>query len=131
MGDIKDFAFPLKLTPLGSVVSSESTDAIADIVAQIILTQRGERVYRPDFGSQMRRFVFEPINVPQEMRRVDIERELRSAIVRSESIDGDVRARVRNVSVVPKDNIIDISVDIIDISGQQQQLSFGLAIPGS
>jgi uncharacterized protein len=58
------FRFPAGVAPLGARFAEESDyDAyIRSLIRQVLLTARGERINRPDFGAGLRRLVFAPLS---------------------------------------------------------------------
>ncbi|MGE5381384.1 MAG: GPW/gp25 family protein [Methylocystaceae bacterium] len=55
----RGWKFPVQVDPVtGRIKMSEGEDDIAEAIRIIIMTYRGERVMRPDFGSGLNDFVF-------------------------------------------------------------------------
>tara|TARA_R100000152_G_C6698165_1_gene128281 strand:+ start:168 stop:578 length:411 start_codon:yes stop_codon:yes gene_type:complete len=55
-------AFPMLLDGVGGYVAqNENLRSLSDCVKQLILTGRGSRVMRPDFGTDLRASLFEPL----------------------------------------------------------------------
>ena len=52
-------AFPFSITQSGGVQSSNGIDRIKQSIAQILGTRIGERIMRPEFGSNMYKLLFE------------------------------------------------------------------------
>ena len=52
----------LKIDKTGDVKKDVNLDAIEGAIENILLTRRGERVMRPDFGSALEAFLFEPVS---------------------------------------------------------------------
>lgn len=54
--------FPFKDSPKGFFLDLTKTDsqAIKSDLMHLILTNKGERLYLPDFGTNLRRFIFNP-----------------------------------------------------------------------
>ena len=54
--------FPFKDSPKGFFLDLTKTDsqAIKADLMHLILTNKGERLYLPDFGTNLRRFIFSP-----------------------------------------------------------------------
>ena len=52
--------FPVGLSPSGLLRTTDADDHLRDLVLQVLLTEPGERVNRPDFGCGIRRLVFAP-----------------------------------------------------------------------
>jgi hypothetical protein len=57
---IKGVAFPVVLGAGGFFTRTDGMETILNGIKQLLLTNRGERVMRPDFGTSLRRAVFEP-----------------------------------------------------------------------
>ncbi len=54
--------YPFKNSPKGFFLDLNSTDndAIKADLMHLILTRRGQRLYNPDFGTDLLKFIFEP-----------------------------------------------------------------------
>lgn len=59
-----NIAFPWQLTSFGTTATANDDDHIRDMLEQVIFTNPGERVNRPDFGSGLMQLVFAP-NSPE------------------------------------------------------------------
>jgi len=105
---IRSIAFPFRKGTLAFPKQSENAEAIRGSVIQIITTNKGERVMRPDFGCNAFSFVFEPNS---EDFRGDVEREVRRSLARWER-----RIRVDSVTVAPENNVTEPGQIIISIS---------------
>jgi phage baseplate assembly protein W len=51
---------PLSLDGRGRVATTEADDHVRDMIFQVLFTNPGERVNRPDFGCGLLQLVFEP-----------------------------------------------------------------------
>lgn len=53
--------FPFKTSPKGEFINLNqiNTDAIKSDLMHLLLTNKGERLYLPDFGTNLRRYIFE------------------------------------------------------------------------
>jgi len=51
---------PLHLDGRGRVATTEADDHVRDLIWQVLFTNPGERVNRPDFGCGLLQLVFEP-----------------------------------------------------------------------
>lgn len=51
---------PLQLDGRGRVATTEANDHVRDMIYQVLFTNPGERVNRPDFGCGLLQLVFEP-----------------------------------------------------------------------
>ena len=56
--------YPFGIEPIGGTAAEEQAydDYVRQLIRQVLLTARGERVCRPDFGAGLRRQVFAPLN---------------------------------------------------------------------
>lgn len=54
--------FPFKDSPEGYYLNlnATDTDAIRADLLHLLLTNKGERLYLPDFGSDLKKYIFEP-----------------------------------------------------------------------
>ncbi len=61
---VRHLRFPFAVALTGGTVAEEPDyDAyVRQLIRQVLLTARGERVCRPDFGAGLRRQVFAPLN---------------------------------------------------------------------
>jgi len=120
MARIRSISFPFKKGDLAFPTPATDTDAIFASVVQIITTNKGERVMRPDFGCDAFTFVFESST---ESFRLDVEREVRQCLSKWEK-----RIRVESVDVTtdpiaePGQILIDIVYTIVT-TGEVQQVS--------
>lgn len=55
--------YPFRLDPRGRTATTGRDDHLRDLIEQLLFTDPGERVNRPDFGSGLRQLVFEPASV--------------------------------------------------------------------
>jgi len=104
---VRSFSFPFKKGDNAFPKQAVDSDAIKASVIQIVTTQRGERVMRPDFGCNAFSYVFE--NNSEEFR-VNVEREIRQAIAKWES-----RVRVESV-IISSDDITEPGQILIAIT---------------
>ena len=56
--------FPLTVDGRGRIAVTDADDHVRDLIAQVLFTDPGERVNRPDFGSGIRQLVFMPNSEP-------------------------------------------------------------------
>jgi phage baseplate assembly protein W len=52
--------FPFAVGPKGRAAETDENDHVRDMIEQLIFTNHGERVNRPDFGSGAMQLVFAP-----------------------------------------------------------------------
>lgn len=86
-------SFPLRIGPAGAAASSRR-DHVRELIAQVLLTIPGERLYRPEFGGGVQRLVFEP-NAPALW---DITRKRITASL-AEALRGDVDPKTLEVEI--------------------------------
>jgi hypothetical protein len=55
-----DLDYPLHFDPAGPTATTDRADHLRDMLEQLLLTNPGERVNRPDFGSGLLQMVFAP-----------------------------------------------------------------------
>ena len=56
--------FPYHFDPLGRTASAATDEHVRDMIEQMLFTNHGERVNRPDFGSGLLQLIFAP-NSPE------------------------------------------------------------------
>ena len=86
-------AFPMRNGVGGYLAQNENLRSLRDCIIQLIMTTRGARVMRPDFGTDLRASVFEPLDT--EM--IDV---LRTQIIQTIS-KYEPRVIVKRVSLIP------------------------------
>ena len=61
-GRKRNINFPFKDSNVGDYIemTEVSGDALKSNLLHLLLTNKGERLYLPDFGSDLRKFIFEP-----------------------------------------------------------------------
>ena len=52
-------SFPLRITPSGAATSGRAAH-VREQIEQVLFTEPGERVFRPEFGAGIRALIFEP-----------------------------------------------------------------------
>lgn len=92
MAEFKGFRFPFQASPREVPASAVPPQLLTDSIKQILLTEKGERVMRPDFGTRLRGMLFDNID-PNFVELV--RREVVDAITRWEP-----RVQVKRVEVV-------------------------------
>ena len=116
--------FPCKLeSGLGRFRTMSEAEEIAQSVRMILLTHRGERPYRPEFGSDLARYAFE--NVDTTLRTL-IRQEVIAALRKWEP-------RIFNIQVTFEPNLqegallVNVSYEILS-TGASAQVSVPLNI---
>jgi phage baseplate assembly protein W len=93
---IRGIAFPFNKGTTSFPAKSEDDDTIEDNIRRILQTKRGDRVMRPNTGSDTMGFVFENIG---PMLRASINHEVRRALSA-----GEPRAQVLRVLALQREN---------------------------
>lgn len=84
--------FPVDVDPAtGRMREASSEEDIQEAVRIILLTGKGERMMRPEFGCDVRRFLFGHIDYTT---RTQMEREVRDSLIRWEPRITDIQVRV-------------------------------------
>jgi Bacteriophage baseplate protein W len=104
--------FPFRIDGRGRTASTDDGDHIRDMVEQILFTNPGERVNRPDFGSGMLQMVFQPNSV--ELAAA-LQFTLQAAL---QQTLGD-RIQLQGVNVQNADSILQVTVQYA-VRGDQQ-----------
>lgn len=93
---IRGIAFPFNKGTTSFPAMTEDDATVEDNVRRIVLTRRGERVMRPDAGSDVMNYVFENIG---PLLAAKIRAEVRRAIAA-----GEPRVQVMQVQVTSQEN---------------------------
>jgi phage baseplate assembly protein W len=100
--------FPFKDSPKGLLLDLTRTDAdaIKADLMHLILTRRGERLYKPDFGTNLLKFIFNPND---GVTQSDIKEEISTTV--SKYLP---KLKINDVSIVPDDSnehLVTVKVD--------------------
>ena len=113
-----DIDFPFHFDSRGRTAPTDRDDHVRDLIEQLIFTNPGERVNRPDFGSGLLQLVFGP-NSPELAATVQFT--LQAALQRWL---GDV-VRVSQLDVTSEDSTLRIDLEYIVLaSGEEQRATF-------
>lgn len=113
--------FPFRIGPGGRSAPVNYADRVRDMVELVLLTNRGERINRPDFGGVLMELVFEPASPDLAA--------MHKAMIRGELMRwlGDV-ITIERIDVTEKDAAIGITL-AYTINRQQrlvtQSLTYG------
>lgn len=99
----RGLAMPLVKKPRGYFQTSGSRDLIRSSIYSILTTRKGERVFVPDFGSDLWRLVFEPMD--------SVTKKLIQRAVTEDITKWERRVQVTSVKVVSDDNVVSLSVE--------------------
>jgi hypothetical protein len=106
--------FPFHFDSRGRTASTDDNDHIRDMIEQLIFTNPGERVNRPDFGSGLLQLIFAP-NSPELAATVQFT--LQAAIQRWL---GDV-IDVQDLEVQASDSTLTVNLKYVIRRTNQQQ----------
>lgn len=88
MGTMRAWKFPVSVDPLtGKIVTVSEAEDVRQSIYLLLETKKGERVKRAEYGSQIDRFTFEPVNTSLigELR-TDVMNTIRDAEPRAERL---------------------------------------------
>ena len=120
--NVLGLAFPMRNDGVGGFLTqNENLGALRDGVRQLLLTSRGARVMRPDFGTDIRKSVFEPLteDVIDSLRNQIIEAITKyepRVIVKKLAVDADYERNQLNIKlrIASKDDLLtDELVEVI------------------
>ena len=119
----KDISMSFKFNPLsGDLIALKNENAIARAVRNIVLTSPGEKLFDPEFGSNISEILFENVD---EITAVSIEDEIRNCLNNYEP-----RVKLTDVIVNPNfdENQFDVKIiyTIIGTDIPPSQLEFAL-----
>jgi|TARA_B100000131_G_scaffold99075_1_gene96180 hypothetical protein len=119
----KDISATFKISPMNNdLLALKDSAAIARSLRNIVFTNRGEKFFNPDFGSDLKKSLFENLD---EVTALTIKEEIEYTIVNYES-----RVDLLDLAVVPDyDNneyFVTIVYNIIGLDVPPQQLEFVL-----
>lgn len=99
---LRGVAFPFKKSTQALPAPVTDDELVKQSILQILMTGRGERVMRPQFGCNLQAFVFENNN---ELLQQLLRTEIAAAIGKFEP-----RALLQDVQFVRKDNSVEVTV---------------------
>jgi phage baseplate assembly protein W len=113
-----EFDFPFHFDGRGRTASTSEADHVRDMIEQLIFTNPGERVNRPDFGSGILQLIFAP-NSPELAAAVQVT--LQAAVQRWL---GDV-IELRDLDVQATDSTLSIDMKyLIRRTNEEQTATF-------
>ena len=82
----KDFAYSFFANPMsGDVGQKTGADAVKSAIVSILKTNHNERMFQPEFGSNIRALLFEPMNPITEQRiKTEVENAVKNHEPRAE-----------------------------------------------
>ena len=101
----KDININFKKHPVtGDLVVSKDASAIKQAIVNLLLTNKGERPFNPDYGSNIRSYLFEPLDYGTAAQ---IEESIRSTLAKFEP-----RIEVMDIHTYPNYDSNSFSVDM-------------------
>ncbi len=104
-------AFPYRLAATGQTETADLDDYIRDLLQQIVFTDPGERVNRPDFGCSLRRLVFtdgrSEVTAAVEALIHSALRQWVGAVV-----------QIQHIDVATVDSLVQVTIGYLDQSSQ-------------
>ena len=107
-------AFPYRLAASGQTATADQDDYIRDLLQQIVFTEPGERVNRPDFGCSLRRLVFTD---GRSETTAAVEALIHSAL---RQWLGDV-VQIQHVDVTAVDSLVQVTIGYFDQRSQMMR----------
>lgn len=102
----RGWKFPIQVDQAtGRIMTSELEEDIEEAIKIILFTSKGERVMRPDFGSNVMDYVF---NLTDDMTLGLLETDIENAIVMWEPRVKDVKAKVVYEEAQPEKLLITV-----------------------
>lgn len=116
--------FPFHFDHRGRTADTDRDDHVRDMIEQVLFTNPGERVNRPDFGCGLLRLVFAP-NGPEVATALQFT--IQAALQRWL---GDV-IEPRSVAVVSEDSTVRVAVEYVvrQGDGERRAAEFTRAVP--
>lgn len=119
-----NITYPFKNSPNGFFLNLNSTDAeaIKSDLMHLLLTRKGQRLYNPDFGTNLMKYIFEPEdNMSFEALKDEVTNTIKKylpklsvkSITVTQSEDSEYAAVIR-LDYVITDNVFDV-VDFVII----------------
>jgi phage baseplate assembly protein W len=107
---MENIAFPFDICN-GEIKTADYAESVKQSVKTILLTHKGERVMLPEFGTNIRGYLFEPIN--QTIREI-------------------IRTEVTNALYEWENRIRDIAVEVMDAeSGSGLRIAVSYSVTGA
>lgn len=123
-GNYINIDFPFKNSPKGFFLNLNSTDqrAIKADLMHLLLTRKGQRLYNPDFGTDLLKYIFEPndertLGEVKEEVSASIQKYLPKLVVTNLTVtrsDDEEHAAIIRIDYRVTDNVFDM-VDYVII----------------
>jgi len=93
---MQNIAFPFAVNKNGEIETADLAESVRQSVKIILLTRKGERLMLPEFGTNLRRYLFEPLN--QTIREI-IRTEIINTLYEWENRIKDIDAEFANTEI--------------------------------
>ncbi len=122
------FAFPFQKGTTGFPAQATDNDLIQQALVQLIMTGRGERIMRPDVGSNAYGFIFQSVGAPMVTL---IQTEVRNVITKYEPrvVLQSVQVTTNNSAGSAPSQVTVTIKYVVVINGQNQTLSITMGGP--
>jgi uncharacterized protein len=110
-----DIAYPFRIDQRGRVAAATENEHILQMIEQLLFTNPGERVNRPDFGSNLQQLIFAPNS---DELAVATEFIVKGAL---EQWLGDV-IEVEGVVISTVESTLQVKVQYVVLRTQQRQI---------
>lgn len=117
----RGWKFPVEVDATGCIALSEYEDDIREAIRIVLMTGRGERVMRPDFGAGLHEYVFASMSATTTGR---IQAAVQNALVKWES-----RVKVISVRVEPDESETGKLLIDVDYQVRATNTRFNLVFP--
>lgn len=110
--------FPFHFDSRGATASTDYADHVRDMIEQLLFTDPGERVNRPDFGCGLRQLVFAP-NSPELAATVQFTAQAALTQWLGDLID------ISSLEVISEDSTLSVNLSyVLKATGQAQTTTF-------
>lgn len=106
--------YPFHFDTRGRTATTDEDDHVRDMIEQLLFTNPGERVNRPDFGSGLLQLIFAP-NSPELAAALQFT--VQGAL---QQWLGDV-IQVQSLEVISEDSMLQVSLNYIVLSTAEQR----------
>lgn len=126
MADPVGIAFPFRADETGFPRANSGLELITDSIQVILLTEVGERLMRPNFGSRLRSYLFENVDdftmeaIKAEVFRALLEQEPRVIIL-------NIDVAEENIDDANSPHLIIVNL-LFDVQGRRVQLNVPIGV---
>lgn len=123
MPTLLGFNYPVTKSSLGYFYSAKDTTVLKADILQLLLTNPGERVMMPEYGTGLRRLVFDPAD---DILAKAAQNAISTAIKRWEP---RIAVTAINTSLDEEQNLLQISIQFVDPQNINQVEVLDLELP--